>query len=240
MTAFREQLGIAGPTDTTKIIRLDPISIFLMFFALAAMIGVIVFTQGAPEVVQFANKYLVITAATAGFAPLLVGTYFYDPRQIGPILRPVTWGTLLRGDKFPDVAIIGLLTGYMAVVGVNYGLTYGGFQPTLAFWNTLTNKIFYASGGIFEEFIFRAVLYGTVNRFAPQLLANNTIFFLFTAPLNSTAFALYHVVVYANSTLALDIVWLESYVFNADYRILKYPLWVVMVLHAAVNWTSTP
>lgn len=228
------------PGDPARVIRLDPIAIFLLFFALAAMIGVIIFTSGASDVVTYANKYLVITAATAGFAPLLVGAYFYDPRQIGPILRPVTFGHFPRKETFPDVAIIGVFVAYIVVLGVNYAFTFGGFTPTLSFWNTLTNKIFYSSGGIFEEFIFRAVFYGTINRFAPQLLANKAAFFLFTAPLNSAAFTLYHVVVYNNSTLALNIVFVEAYVLNSTYRVLRYALWVVMVLHAAVNWTSTP
>ncbi len=231
---------IQKPGDPTRVIRLDPIAIFLLFYALAAMIGVIVFTSGASDVVTYANKYLVITAATAGFAPLLVGTYFYDPRQVGPILRPITFGHFPRKETFPDVAIIGLLTGYISVLGVNYVFTYGGFTPTLSFWNTLTNKVFYSSGGIFEEFIFRAVFYGAVNRFVPGLLKNKAAFFLFAAPLNSVAFTLYHVVVYFNSTLALNIVFAEAYVLNSTYRALRYPLWVVMILHAAINWTSTP
>jgi hypothetical protein len=236
--------------DTAHILRLDPISLFLIFYALTSFIAIIVFTNTpivlfgpSTDLGTLAANYLLITAPVAAFAPLLVGSYLYDYKQLGPILRPVTFGKGLGRQSFPDVAIIGMLAGLLTIAGIDYVFTYGGFTPTLSFWNTLTNKIAYADGGVFEEFIFRLVIFGTVNRFpglGKVLLGNPALFFVVAAPLDSFAFVLYHLKVYAASTLALNIVFLESYVLCGTYRVLKYPLWVVMIMHAAINWTSTP
>jgi hypothetical protein len=236
--------------DLLHIIRLDPPAIFLMLYALFSFIAVIVFTN-TPIVIfgpstdlgTIAANYLLITAPVAAFAPLLVGSYIYDPRELGPILRPVVWGKGFKRESFPDVAIIGIFVTLLAVVGVDYVFTYGGFSPTLSFWNTLTNKIVYSDGGIFEEFIFRAVFYGALNRFpgvGKYLLGNWFVFLGVTAPANVAAFLIYHLKVYATSTLALTLVAAEAYLINVTYKGLKYCLWAVMVIHAVINWTSSP
>jgi membrane protease YdiL (CAAX protease family) len=232
------------------IIRLDPIALFLIFFAVTSFVLVIVLTNTpiliagpATDLGSIAVNYLLITAPIAGFAPLLVGSYFYDIRELGPILRPVTWGKKLRRESFPDVAILGLISALGLVVVLDYFGTYGGFAPTLSFWNTTTNKIVYADGGIFEEFIFRAVIYGTINRFpgvGKVLLGNPLVFFGFTAPLDCATFVIYHLKVYANSTLALSLVFGEAYILNGTYRVLRYPLWVVMLAHGAINFAAPP
>lgn len=221
-----------------------------MLYALFSFIAVIVFTN-TPIVIfgpttdlgTIAALYLLITAPVAAFAPLVVGAYFYDPRELGPIFRPVTWGKGFKKESFPDVTIIGIFLTLLAVAGVNYALTYGGFSPTLSFWNTLTNKIVYSDGGIFEEFIFRAVFYGALNRFpgvGKYLLGNWFLFLGVTAPADVATFVIYHLKVYANSTLSLTLVAAEAYLINVTYRGLKFPLWAVMVIHAAINWTSSP
>ncbi len=242
--------SLQKPTDTEHIIRLDPIALFLIFFAVTSFVLVIVLTNTpiniagpATDLGGIAVNYLLITAPIAGFAPLLVGSYFYDPRQLGPILRPVTFGKKFRRESFPDVAILGIVAALAVVTVIDYAGTYGGFTPTLSFWNTTTNRIVYADGGIFEEFIFRAVIYGTINRFpgvGKVLLGNLPVFFVFTAPMDCLAFVIYHLKVYANSTLSLTLVFGEAYVINSTYRILRYPLWVVMVIHGVINYAAPP
>jgi hypothetical protein len=201
------------------------------------------FGPATTDMATIAANYLLITGPVAFFAPLLVGNYIYDPRQWGPILRPVVWGRGLRRSRFPDITIIGLFSGLATIVALDYALTYGGFVPTLSFWNTLTNRIVYSDGGIFEELIFRLVFYGTINRFpgVGRVLLDNPVGFLaITAPADSAAFLIYHLKVYASSTLSLSLVFAESYVLNLTYRGLKYPLWVVMVMHALINWAAAP
>lgn len=234
-------------TGQKHIIRLDPGSVFLIFYALFSFVAIIVLTNtpiiiGAvsTDLGNVAANYLLITAPVAAFAPLLVGSYLYDPRQLGPMLRPIIWR---KRNVFPDVAIIGTLVGLLSIAAIDYTFTYGGFTPTLSFWNTVTNKIAYSDGGIFEEFIFRLVVYGAINRFpgvGNVLLGNPFAFLIFTAPLDSAAFVIYHLKVYASSTLSLNIVAGEAMVLNVGYRILKYALWVVMLIHGGANFAAAP
>jgi hypothetical protein len=221
-----------------------------MLYALFSFVAVIILTN-TPIVIfgptsdlgSIAANYLLITAPVAAFAPLLVGSYIFDPRELGPILRPVTWGKGFKRQSFPDVTTIGILLTLLAVASIDYALTYGGFSPTLSFWNTLTNKIVYSDGGIFEEFIFRLVFYGAINRFpgvGKYLLGNWFLYLAVTAPVDVASFVIYHLKVYATSTVALTLVAAEAYLINVSYKALKYPIWAVMVIHAVINWTSSP
>lgn len=243
---------VREPTkDQTRLIRLDPIALFLILYAVFSFLLIIVltntpFTVFGPttDLGSLAANYLLFFAPIAGFAPLLVGNYIYDPRQLGPILRPVTWGRKLRRERFPDVAILGIVASLGLIVVLDYYLqTYGGTLPSLSFWPTLTNKIAFSDGGIFEEFAFRGVLYGVINRFPglnKYLLQSYVGFFLVTAPLDVAGFVIYHLRAYANSTLSLAMVATEAYIINGTYRVLKYPLWVVMVIHAILNFAAAP
>jgi len=202
------------------------------------MIALYVFSPGFTDLTTQATKYVIIAVVAATFAPILVGGYFY--KEWGPITRPIFYKRNKKSE-FPDIAlIVGVIGGFATVGLMDTLLTNFGFFPTLSFWNTLTPQIFYSAGGIIEEFVFRGVFLGTVYHFAPSLMENRLVYVAFTGPLDAGVFGVYHLLVYASSEVALDLVVAEGYILTLDYRFLKYPLWVPMVLHAALNWTAAP
>lgn len=228
-----------GRSDSDREVkpRLDPISTFLLFGAMGSIIALYVFTPGFSDLTTQATKYVIILAAAVIFAPILLGSYIF--REWGPIIRPLYHGNAKK-PFLPDIALIGAIAGFAAISAADFILTNFGFSPTLSFWNSLTPQIFYASGGIIEEFIFRCVFFGTVNRFMPGLLKNPAAFLVFTGPIDSGIFTVYHFLVYATSRVALDLVFVEGYIIAVDYRALNYPLWVAMLIHGAANWVSAP
>jgi hypothetical protein len=228
---------VKGEGDKEKIIRLDALSLFMISFAIFNSLAVIVSTNSAADVVAINYKYLVLGGAGVIFAPILIGGYFYNLKELGPISRPLYRG---KREVFPDVALITGIAAFFAAGIADYGFTHGGFFPTLSFWSQLTPRLTFGSGGIYEEFIFRAVVFGAVNRFAPGSIQNRAFSLLVIAPLDAGLFTAYHLWAYVGSKLALDIVATEGYILAATYVLPKWALWVVMGVHFFINYTVAP
>lgn len=222
--------------EKEKLIRLDPLSLFFIAFAIFTEIAVVVATNAAPDVVAINQKYLIIGGAGAVFAPILIGGYFYDPKELGPISRPLYKG---KRELFPDIALLAAVFGFTLTGIADYIFTHGGFFPTLSFWNQITPRLTFANGGVIEEFVFRAIVYGLVNRISPGILYNKGFTMLVLSPLDAGFFTVYHLWAYS-SKLALDIVFTEGYILSATYTLNKWPLWVVMGIHFAINYSVAP
>lgn len=226
--------------DEKKIIRLDPISVFLLLLATSVFIGILIQSGNQyTDLVSYTQKYFLIFGLGAIFALVGIGKHFYNFGELAPITRPV-FDKKGRKKLVPDVALISIFLGFIAIGVTDYLITRFGFFPTLSFWTNITQPAFYAAGGIYEEFVFRVVVYGTVNRFFPYGLKNPLISVLFIGPVDSGIFALYHTWAYANSRIALDMVWMNSYVLTVQFRGTRYCLWVCMVLHAVNNILAPP
>lgn len=223
-----------------KIIRLDPISIFLILLATAVFIGILIAEPGYTDLVVYTQRYFLIMGLGAILALIGVGKYIYNISELAPITRPVLYGPKKHRNKFPDIALISIFVGFAAIGVTDYLITRTGFFPTLSFWTNLTPRMFYGAGGIYEEFVFRTVIYGTINRFFPYGIRNPAFSALFIAPLDSGIFTEYHIWAYANSKIALDMVFSTAYILNIQYRGTRYCLWAGMVLHAVNNILAPP
>src|SRR6266487_2257805 len=85
--AWPQLKQITSRSDPHHLIRLDPLSVFLLFYAVAVMIALYVFSLGFTDLTTQATKYVIIAVVAATFAPILVGGYFY--KEWGPITRPI-------------------------------------------------------------------------------------------------------------------------------------------------------
>jgi hypothetical protein len=223
--------------DKEKIVRLDALSLFMIAFAVFNSLAVVVSTNSAADVVAINYKYLIIGVVGVVFAPILVGKYVYDLKELGPISRPLYRG---KREVFPDVALLTGIVAFFAAGIADYVFTHGGFFPTLSFWSQITPRLTFGAGGIYEEFVFRFLVFGLANRFAPGAIQNRAFSLLVLAPLDAGLFTAYHLWAYAGSKLALDIVATEGYILAATYVLPKWALWVVMGVHFFINYTVAP
>jgi hypothetical protein len=216
-------------------VRLDPLSLVFIFYSAVALLFLrtVIPDQFVRDSVEL---YLLITAISTTFVPFLGGR---DVLKLSPILPPLKVAPLRRALPF-----VTIFAGTVSIIGIEYGLTYGGFFPTFAFWDTNVPRILYGSGAILEEFYFRFVPFLLLSRIWPRSLEHPAIFLLFIAPVNSLIFTAYHLLRYAESNLALSIVFAAGYVFNASYRFAVVAgymlLWVPILLHVLMNLTAAP
>lgn len=223
--------------DRRHLVRLDPIMVFLLLLAMAVMVAIWVFTPNTSDLIVFSQKYLYITAAFVIGSVFVGASYLYDPRQWGPIRRPIV--NKQGHELFFDYAFFGMAAGIFSLFIVNFAVTYGGFVPTLSFWNNLTPQIFYGNvAAPLEELMFRVILFSAINRYAPVLIENRLVFILFTGPLDAGMFTVYHTLVYQGSKLALDHVFGESLVICYVWRGTKYAAWASTGIHIFINYTA--
>lgn len=163
---------------------------------------------------------------------------------IGPLTRPVNIG--LNPPIWPEwtgrvvAAIVSVPGTYAGVILVNFIFTQGTFIPSVSFWDALTPKLFFGSGGIIETVVFDLVPVTAALLIVPRLVENRPLYFLVFLPILCYIAVLWHGYAYPNSPKALSIVFGEFYSFGAGYRFSHLLAWVAAIAHAMADIFGSP